>query len=51
VLEEAERIRKALADVKTETDQLLAQAKERLLQEWDAEVQKNPPVSEKVDAA
>ena len=51
VLEEAERIRKALVDVKTETDRLLAQAKERLLQEWDVEVSKNPPVSERVDAA
>lgn len=51
VLKEIETVQKALDNVKTEAAQLLTQAKERLQQEWHSEVQKNPPVSESVNAA
>jgi hypothetical protein len=49
VLQEMRKVKKAFDRVETETDLLLTQVEAQLVQEWNAEVRKNPPLDPKDD--
>jgi hypothetical protein len=49
VLAEMQKVKKAIDKIEVETDQLLLQAAARLVQEWNAEIRKNPPLDPKDD--